>query len=155
MEHVKWTGSLYPAFIEGHGAFCSQHIVLYSLFFLGYLAKACKRSIKCCCSIRCLSLMLAAQLLPKLLTAFTCCVIRFSRIWLLLFSSKGDSDIRRWCLCLLLLRLQLQGTGWSSTCLWTSGGINWYFFLAFFLYFTTAFDFMICFNFVFFSAACS
>lgn len=153
MEHVKWTGSLYPAFIEGHGAFCSQHIVLYSLFFLGYLAKASKRSIKCCCSIRCLSLS-AAQLLPKLLTAFTCCVIRFSRIWLLLYSSKGDSDVRRWCLCLLLLRLQLQGTGWSSTCLWTSGGMNWYFFVAFFVFYNCIW-FHNLFQLCLFPAACS
>lgn len=132
MEHVKWTRSLHPAFVERDGAFCSQHIVFYSLFFLGPLAKPSQRSIKGCWPILCSSLMSAAQLLPKLMTVFTCCVIRFCRIWLLLFSSQGDSDIRRWRLRLLLLCLQLQGTWWSSARLWASGGRSWYFFVAFF-----------------------
>lgn len=146
MEHVKWTRSLHPAFVERDGAFCSQHIVFYSLFFLGSLAKPCQRSIKGCWPILCSSLMSAAQLLPKLMRVFTCCVIRFCRIWLLLFSSQGDSDIRRWRLRLLLLCLQLQGTWWSSTRLWASGGRNWYFFVAF-LDLSTPFEFMVRFNF--------
>lgn len=86
MAHVKWTRSLHPAFVERDGAFC-QHIVLYFLFFLGCLAKPSKRPIKCRWSILCSSLISAAQLLPKWMRAFTCCVIRFSRIWLLLFFS--------------------------------------------------------------------
>lgn len=44
---------------------------------------------------------------------------------------QGDSDIRRWCLRVLLLCLQLQGTQWSSTCIWTSGGrIGFIYFLS-------------------------
>lgn len=40
-----------------------------------------------------------------------------------LFFFQSDSDVWRRRLCLLLLCLQLQRTQWSSTCVWTSGGM--------------------------------
>lgn len=90
-----------------------------------------KHSLKSCRSILCSSLLSRAwQQFPKMKDYSFGCVTGICGIWLRLFYSKGDSDVRRWRLCLLLLRLQLQGTWRSSTRLWTSGGTNWYFLVA-------------------------
>lgn len=62
----------------------------------------------------------------RLLFCFQSCLNKAFLLYICIIFLQGNSDIRRWCLCLFLLCLQLQGTQWSTTRLWTSGGITSY-----------------------------